>query len=81
MNLRRAQREGAGLHDCCGGIVALAEPPRMTQRNAIYANGFRFVRRRLQLAPEETLRFRVVVEQEATQEIRAIPICDVIMPS
>ena len=48
--------------------------------NAIFANGFRFVRR-LQLAPEETLRFRVVVEQQATQEIRAIPICDVIMPS
>ena len=104
---------GYGLES--GSVVALAEPPRMTQGlddfelpraptlalrefvpgNAIYANGFRFVPRRFQLAPEETLRFRVVVEQQvvqevgvaaaaaalATQEIRAIPICDVIMPS
>ena len=63
--------------------------------DAIYANGFRFVPRRFQLAPEETLRFRVVVEQQvvqevgvaaaaaalAAQEVSAIPICDVIMPS
>nr|WP_263429216.1 DEAD/DEAH box helicase [Nannocystis pusilla] len=63
--------------------------------NAIYANGFRFVPRRYQLTPEETLRFRVVVEQQVVQEvgvdtpvaplgqqeIRAVPICDVILPS
>jgi len=63
--------------------------------NAIYANGFRFVPRRFQLTPEETLRFRVVVEQQvvqevgidtptaplAEQELRAVPVCDVIMPS
>lgn len=63
--------------------------------NAIYANGFRFVPRRFQLTAEETLRFRVVVEQQvvqevgtdaaaaplAVQEIRAVPVCDVIMPS
>lgn len=104
---------GYGLES--GSIVALAEPPRLTQGlddfelpraptlalreyvpgNAIYANGFRFVPRRFQLTPEETLRFRVVVEQQvvqevgsdasaaplALQEIRAVPICDVIMPS
>lgn len=62
--------------------------------NAIYANGFRFVPRRYQLTPEETIRLRVIAEQqvvqevgvnEATtlsaQEIRAVPICDVILPS
>ncbi len=63
--------------------------------NAIYANGFRFVPRRFLLTPEETLRFRVVVEQQvvqevgtdstnaplAQQELRAVPVCDVIMPS
>lgn len=63
--------------------------------NAIYANGFRFVPRRYQLTPEDTLRFRVVVEQQvvqevgtdaataplAAQEIRAVPVCDVILPS
>ena len=63
--------------------------------NAIYANGFRFVPRRFQLTPEDTLRFRVVVEQQvvqlsgtdsstaplAEQEIRAVPVCDVILPS
>ena len=63
--------------------------------NAIYANGFRFVPRRYQLTPEDTLRFRVVVEQQVVQlsgtdsataplsehEIRAVPVCDVIMPS
>jgi hypothetical protein len=63
--------------------------------NAIYANGFRFVPRRFQLTPEETLRFRVVSSSRwsrrsasttaaaawATQEMRAVPICDVILPS
>lgn len=63
--------------------------------NAIYANGFRFVPRRFQLAPEETMRFsidpeRAVVQELgahagaaalAEQEIRAVPVCDVIMPS
>ena len=63
--------------------------------NAIYANGFRFVPRRFQLTPEETLRFRVVVEQQvvqepgtdsptavlSAQEVRAVPVCDVILPS
>lgn len=63
--------------------------------NAIYANGFRFVPRRFQLTPEETLRFRVVVEQQvvqevgtdaaaaplAAQEIRVVPVCDVVLPS
>ena len=63
--------------------------------NAIYANGFRFVPRRFQLTPEDTLRFRVVVEQQVVQEVgkdsaiaalseqevRAVPVCDVILPS
>ncbi len=63
--------------------------------NAIYANGFRFVPRRFMLTAEDTLRFRVVVEQQvvqevgteaaaatlSTQEIRAVQVCDVIMPS
>ena len=78
----------------------LARAPTLALReyvpgNAIYANGFRFVPRRYQLTPEETLRFRVVVEQQvvqesgtdsssaplAEQEIRAVPVCDVILPS
>jgi hypothetical protein len=78
----------------------LPRPPTLALReyvpgNAIYANGFRFVPRRFQLTPEETLRFRVVVEQQvvqevgadaaaaplAVQEIRAVPVCDVILPS
>lgn len=63
--------------------------------NAIYANGFRFVPRRFLLTPEETLRFRVIVEQQvvqevgtdsaraplAEQELRAVPVCDVILPA
>lgn len=63
--------------------------------NAIYANGFRFVPRRFLLTPEETLRFRVVVDHQvvqevgtdttsavlAQQELRVVPVCDVIMPS
>lgn len=63
--------------------------------NAIYANGFRFVPRRFLLTPEETMRFSVVVDQQvvqelgtdtamaplAEQELRAVPVCDVIMPS
>jgi len=78
----------------------LARAPTLALReyvpgNAIYANGFRFVPRRFQLTPEETLRFRVVVEQQvvqetgtdsptavlAEQEVRAVPVCDVILPS
>lgn len=63
--------------------------------NAIYANGFRFVPRRFLLTPDSTLRFRVIPEQQVVQEegvdqptaplgeqqIRAVPVCDVIMPS
>ena len=63
--------------------------------NAIYANGFRFVPRRFQLAPEETLRFRIDSERQVVQEagahaaasnlgeqeIRAVPVCDVSLPS
>lgn len=63
--------------------------------NVIYANSFRFVPRRYQLMPDETLRFRVDPAQQvvleagldqgtrplAAQEIRAVPVCDVIMPS
>jgi hypothetical protein len=63
--------------------------------NAIYANGFRFVPRHFQLSPNETLRFRVDVEAQAVhevgvteaggplaqEEVRAVPICDVVMPS
>lgn len=63
--------------------------------NAIYANGFRFVPRRFLLTPEETMRFRVVVDQQVVlelgtdmaraplgeQELRAVPVCDVILPS
>jgi SOS-response transcriptional repressor LexA len=78
----------------------LPRPPTLALReyvpgNAIYANGFRFVPRRFLLTPEETLRFRVVVEQQvvqevgtdaataplAEQELRAVPVCDVILPS
>jgi len=78
----------------------LPRPPTLALReyvpgNAIYANGFRFVPRRFLLTPEETLRFRVVVEQQVVQEIgtdtaraplaelelRAVPVCDVILPS
>ncbi len=63
--------------------------------NAIYANGFRFVPRRFQLMPDESMRFRVdtkgQVVQElgadakvaplGAQEIRAVPVCDVMMPA
>jgi hypothetical protein len=62
--------------------------------NAIYANGFRFVPRRYQLTPDETLRVRVLPEQQVVQEvganaaialgakeIRVVPVCDVILPS
>jgi len=78
----------------------LPRPPTLALRefvpgNAIYANGFRFVPRRFLLTPEETLRFRVVVDQQvvqevgtdtataplAEQELRAVPVCDVILPS
>lgn len=78
----------------------LPRPPALALReyvpgNAIYANGFRFVPRRFLLTPEETLRFRVVVDRQvvqelgadaaraplAEQELRAVPVCDVILPS
>lgn len=78
----------------------LPRPPTLALReyvpgNAIYANGFRFVPRRFLLTPEETLRFRVIVDQQvvqevgsdtanamlAEQELRAVPVCDVILPS
>lgn len=78
----------------------LPRPPTLALRefvpgNAIYANGFRFVPRRFLLTPDETLRFRVVVDQQvvqevgtdiattplAEQELRAVPVCDVILPS
>lgn len=78
----------------------LPRPPTLALReyvpgNAIYANGFRFVPRRFLLTPEDTLRFRVVVDQQvvqevgtdsgtaplAEQELRAVPVCDVILPS
>ena len=63
--------------------------------NAIYANGFRFVPRRFQLTPDDTLRFRILVDQQVVQdvgadsataalaehEIRAVPVCDAILPS
>ena len=63
--------------------------------NAIYANGFRFVPRRFQLVPDETMRFLVDPESQVVQElgtdsvvaalgakeIRAVPVCDVILPS
>lgn len=77
----------------------LPRPPTLALReyvpgNAIYANAFRFVPRRYQLTPEETLRFHVAVEHQVVQEIgvetvaplgqqeiRAVHICDVILPS
>jgi hypothetical protein len=78
----------------------LPRPPTMALReyvpgNAIYANGFRFVPRRFHLTAEDTLRFRVIAEQQVVQdlgvdasqqplgalELRAVPICDVSMPS
>ena len=63
--------------------------------NAIYANGFRFVPRRFQLVPDETIRFRIDPQSQVVQElganagaaalgeqeIRAVPVCDVILPS
>lgn len=63
--------------------------------NAIYANGFRFVPRRFQLTPDDTVRFRVDPENQIVQEvgvdsalaalgekeIRAVPVCDAILPS
>jgi SOS-response transcriptional repressor LexA len=63
--------------------------------NAIYANGFRFVPRRFQLSPDDTMRFRVdaakqvvselgVNDQTAAlgaEELRAVPVCDVLLPS
>lgn len=82
------------------GDFDLPRPPSIALReyvpgNAIYANGFRFVPRRFLLTPEDTLRFRVVVDQQvvqelgtdtlqaplAEQELRAVPVCDVILPS
>ncbi len=78
----------------------LPRPPSLALReyvpgNAIYANGFRFVPRRFQLTPEETLRLRVIVKQQVVQEIgvnpaaaplhaeelQAVQVCDVILPS
>ena len=78
----------------------LPRPPTLALReyvpgNAIYANGFRFVPRRFQLTPEDTLRFTVMVEQQAIQDagvdsptaplaekdIRAVPVCDTILPA
>ncbi len=63
--------------------------------NAIYANGYRFVPRRFQLSPDEAVRFSIDPVRQVVQElgidistsvlgeqqIRAIPICDVILPS
>jgi replicative superfamily II helicase len=63
--------------------------------NAIYANGFRFVPRRFQLSPDDTMRFRIdgakqvvselgVNDQAATlgaEDLRAVPVCDVLLPS
>jgi hypothetical protein len=63
--------------------------------NAIYANGFRFVPRRFQLVPDETMRFRIDAVRQVVQElganaavatlgeaeIRAVPVCDVILPA
>jgi ATP-dependent helicase YprA (DUF1998 family) len=78
----------------------LPRPPTMALReyvpgNAIYANGFRFVPRRFHLTAEDTIRFRVIAEQQVVQdlgvdgaqqplgalELRAVPVCDVSMPS
>jgi len=63
--------------------------------NAIYANGLRFVPRVYQLSADDTLRFNVLPEQKAIQEVgvddgtaalgqqevRAVPVCDVVMPA
>jgi len=63
--------------------------------NAIYANGLRFVPRRYTLMADEPTRFVVDTERQvvrevgvdagraslAQTEIRAVPICDVMMPS
>lgn len=63
--------------------------------NAIYANGFRFVPRRFQLSPDDTMRFRVDAAKQVvaelgvnaqtaalgSEELRAVPICDVLLPS
>jgi hypothetical protein len=87
------QTEGLGAFD-------LPRAPTLALReyvpgNAIYANGFRFVPRRFQLTPDDTLRFRVVAEQQVVQELgvasstaalgstelRAVPVCDAILPS
>ena len=78
----------------------LPRPPSIALReyvpgNAIYANGFRFVPRRFQLSADDTLRFRVSIQEQvvteagrdretaplADHEIRAVPVCDVSMPS
>ena len=81
-------------------IFELPRAPTLALReyvpgNAIYANGFRFVPRRFQLMPDETVRFRVDAEHKVVQdagvdspsaplgeeEIRAVPVCDAILPS
>ncbi|MCX5742959.1 MAG: helicase-related protein [Proteobacteria bacterium] len=63
--------------------------------NAIYANGFRFVPRRFQLSPDDTMRFHVDVARQVVselgvndqaaalgaEELRAVPVCDVALPS
>jgi hypothetical protein len=63
--------------------------------NAIYANGFRFVPRRFQLSPDDTMRFRVEAAKQVvselgvndhtaalgSEELRAVPVCDVLLPS
>src|SRR5690606_10640788 len=63
--------------------------------NAIYANGFRFVPRRFQLSPDDTMRFRVDAAKQVvselgvndqttalgSEELRAVPVCDVILTS
>jgi len=82
------------------GEFALSRAPTIALReyvpgNAIYANGFRFVPRRFQLSPDDTMRFRVdaakqvvselgVNDQAAplgAEELRAVPVCDVLLPS
>jgi ATP-dependent helicase YprA (DUF1998 family) len=87
-------RSAQGLDD-----FDLSRAPTLALReyvpgNAIYANGFRFVPRRFMLTPDETLRFRVVAQQQVVQEVgadtalaplgaeelRAVPVCDVILP-
>ncbi|WP_437979283.1 SNF2-related protein [Sorangium sp. So ce295] len=63
--------------------------------NAIYANGFRFVPRRFQLSPDDTMRLRVDAAKQVVselggndqaaplgaEELRAVPVCDVLLPS